>query len=122
VRTIVDLVVVGVPAHLVPLALDGLQDIDPELHVALAVYLTGAANYAVRNLQERPDGVTYSRVITQAWTISRDPDALRTYQPPHDCETCRVGIARAAEVVETRESDVVAIGTITYEAHDAGMS
>lgn len=112
-ETITDLLVVGVPERLVPLHLDGVADVDAEQQVALCLVLTHLANHTVQG-QDRPPNVTLSPVMTQNWTISRDPEALRFYAPPHDCESCRAGIAAAVQALVDHPGATIAVGTITY--------
>lgn len=110
---IVDTIILHVPA--------GVADLLTPSNVAEAgpVLQKKLRELAMKQVMAQDMGPNIRKIelLQITWTITNNANDVAEMTPPHDCPSCREGLARAAEELRRDDSRPMAIGRLEYRKH-----
>jgi hypothetical protein len=80
------------------------------------VFLAREAAAFLRKLSERQAADLEERLHHAEWTITSDPEQVRTLGLMHDCAGCRLGVRKALAYLQENPDGEVAVGQLWWAA------
>jgi hypothetical protein len=78
------------------------------------VFLAQVAGRQLRELSERFAASIGERLHHAQWTITGDPDEVRTLGLMHDCASCRAGVDQALAILRDHPGAELAVGQLWW--------
>jgi hypothetical protein len=106
-----------VPAATLPVFDSAIISVPARWYVTLNGERVFLARQAGRDLRKVSEGCAASvgeSLHHAVWTITGDPEQVRTLGMMHDCETCREGTGNALAVLAANPGSEVAVGQLWW--------